>query len=238
MATTKAAKYKRVLLKVSGEALSFEDGKGIDPEKLKKVAKEVKALKRLGVQVGIVVGGGNFWRGRSSGEMDRATADQIGMLATCMNGLALKDAFSNEKIDTRLLTAVSMPVVAEPYTINRARTLLDRNVVCIFSGGTGSPFFSTDTGAALRAVEIKADVILLAKNVDAVYDSDPATNPKAKKYDKITHTEVLEKDLKVMDSTAASLCRDNNIKIHVFGLKEKDAIIRACRGEKIGTVVY
>ena len=238
MATKKAAKYKRVLLKVSGEALAGKDGKGLCPEKLEKVAKEVKSLVRMGVQVGIVVGGGNFWRGRTSGDMDRALADQIGMLATCMNGLALKDAFTTAKIDTRLLTAVSMPSVAEPYTINRARDLLDRNVVVIFAGGTGSPFFSTDTGAALRAVEIQADVILLAKKVDAVYDSDPEKNPKAKKFDKITHTEVLEKDLKVMDATAASLCRDNNMKIHVFGLAEKDAIIRACKGEKIGTVVY
>lgn len=238
MATKKAAKYKRVLLKVSGEALAGNDGKGLCPEKLEKVAKEVKALVKMGVQVGIVVGGGNFWRGRTSGDMDRALADQIGMLATCMNGLALKDAFNTAKIDTRLLTAVSMPSVAEPYTINRARDLLDRNVVVIFAGGTGSPFFSTDTGAALRAVEIQADVILLAKKVDAVYDSDPEKNPKAKKFDKITHTEVLERDLKVMDATAASLCRDNGMKIHVFGLAEKDAIIRACKGEKIGTVVY
>lgn len=238
MATKQAAKYKRVLLKVSGEALSGKDGKGLCTENLAKVAKEVKALVKMGVEVGIVVGGGNFWRGRTSGDMDRALADQIGMLATCMNGLALKDAFDQAKIDTRLLTAVSMPQVAEPYTINRARELLRRGIVCIFAGGTGSPFFSTDTGAALRAVEIKADVILLAKKVDAVYDSDPEKNPKAKKYAKISHTEVLEKDLKVMDSTAASLCRDNNMMIHVFGLAEKDAIVRACKGEKIGTVVY
>lgn len=238
MATGKTAKYKRVLLKVSGEALACEDGKGISPEKLAKVAKEVKSLVKMGVQVGIVVGGGNFWRGRTSGDMDRALADQIGMLATCMNGLALKDALSTAKIETRLLTAVSMPSVAEPYTINRARTLLDKGVVVVFAGGTGSPFFSTDTGAALRAVEIQADVILLAKKVDAVYDSDPEINPNAKRFDKITHTEVLEKDLKVMDSTAASLCRDNGMKIHVFGLAEKNAIVRACKGEKIGTVVY
>ncbi len=230
-------KYKRVLLKVSGEALS-KDGQGLCPENLKKVAAEVKQLLKMGVQVGIVVGGGNFWRGRTSGDMDRALADQIGMLATCMNGLALKDALNNAKVDARLLTAVSMPSVAEPYSINRARTLLDRGVVCIFSGGTGSPFFSTDTGAALRAVEIKADVILLAKNIDGVYDSDPLINRNAKKFDKISHTEVLERDLKVMDSTAASLCRDNNMKIHLFGLAEKDAILKACRGEKIGTVVY
>jgi len=231
------SKYKRVLLKVSGEALS-EGGRGLSAENLANVAKEVKQLRDMKVEVGIVVGGGNFWRGRTSGDMDRTVGDQIGMLATCMNGLALKDALMQAGIETRLLTAVSMPVIAEPYSINRARTLLDRGVVCIFAGGTGCPFFSTDTGAALRAVEIKADVILLAKNIDGVYDSDPNLNPKAKKYDKISHTEVLEKDLKVMDSTAASLCRDNNMTIHVFGLAEKDAIIRACKGEKIGTVVY
>ena len=232
------SKYKRVLLKVSGEALSAEDGKGLSPEKLKNVAKDIKALRKLGVEVGIVCGGGNFWRGRTSGDMDRALADHIGMLATCMNGLALKDALTNAGIDARLLTAISMPNVAETYNINRARTLLDRGIVVILAGGTGNPFFTTDTGAALRAVEIKADVILLAKNIDGVYDSDPNINPKAKKFDRISHTEVLEKDLKVMDATAASLCRDNNMTIHVFGLAEKNAILRACKGEKIGTVVY
>ena len=239
MAAAKAqAKYKRVLLKVSGEALSAEDGKGLSPEKLQNVAKDIKALRKLGVEVGIVCGGGNFWRGRTSGDMDRALADHIGMLATCMNGLALKDALTNAGVDSRLLTAIAMPTVAETYNINRARTLLDRGVVVILAGGTGNPFFTTDTGAALRAIEIKADVILLAKNIDGVYDSDPNINPKAKKFDKISHTEVLEKDLKVMDATAASLCRDNNMTIHVFGLAEKNAILRACKGEKIGTVVY
>lgn len=237
-AEAKQAKYKRVLLKVSGEALSAEDGKGLSPEKLKNVAKDIKALRKLGVEVGIVCGGGNFWRGRTSGDMDRALADHIGMLATCMNGLAIKDALKNAGVDARLLTAISMPSVAETYNINRARTLLDRGAVVILAGGTGNPFFTTDTGAALRAIEIQADVILLAKNIDGVYDSDPNINPKAKKFDKISHTEVLEKDLKVMDATAASLCRDNNMTIHVFGLAEKNAILRACKGEKIGTVVY
>jgi len=232
------SKYKRVLLKVSGEALSGEGGKGLSPEKLAKVAQEIKKLVKMDVQVGIVVGGGNFWRGRTSGEMDRALGDHIGMLATCMNGLALKDALDQAKVEARLLTAISMPDIAEHYSIDRARAILDRGNVVIFAGGTGCPFFSTDTGAALRAIEIKADVILLAKNIDGVYDSDPAINKNAKKFDKISHTQVLEKDLKVMDSTAASLCRDNNMTIHVFGLAEKDAIIRACKGEKIGTVVY
>ena len=231
------AKYRRVLLKVSGEALSKE-GTGIDPEKLAVVVAEVKQLLDMGVQVGIVVGGGNFWRGRSSENMDRATADQIGMLATCMNGLALADAFSQAGIEAKVQAAFAIDQICEAFTVKGARKLLDEGKVVIFTGGTGHPFFSTDTGAALRAIEIEADVILLAKNIDAVYDSDPAKNPNAKKYSKISHTEVLEKDLKVMDSTAASLCRDNGMKIHVFGLKEPNAIIRACAGEEIGTIVY
>ena len=231
------AKYKRVLLKVSGEAIS-KDGHGIDPDGLSKVAAEVKELLAMGVQVGIVVGGGNFWRGRSSEKMDRALADQIGMLATCMNGLALKDAFAQAGIPAELMAAFEVTQMCRAFSVEDARRYLAEGKVVIFTGGTGHPFFSTDTGAALRAIEIQADVILLAKNVDAVYDSDPAKNPDAKKYSKITHSEVLEKDLKVMDSTAASLCRDNGMKIHVFGLKEPNAIIRACSGEEIGTIVY
>ena len=231
------AKYKRVLLKVSGEALS-KNGTGIDSDKLAVVAKEVIELLNMGVQVGIVCGGGNFWRGRSSEKMDRATADQIGMLATCMNGLALKDAFINAGIKAELMAAFSVSQMCREFNVLDARKLLDEGTVVIFTGGTGHPFFSTDTGAALRAIEIQADVILLAKNVDAVYDSDPAKNPDAVKYSRISHSEVLEKDLKVMDSTAASLCRDNNMMIHVFGLSEPDGIIRACSGEEIGTIVY
>ena len=231
------AKYKRVLLKVSGEALS-KNGTGIDPDKLAVVAAEVRQLLDMGVQVGMVCGGGNFWRGRSSEKMDRAIADQIGMLATCMNGLALVDALKGAGIPAELMAAFSVSQMCREFNVTEARRLLSEGTVVVFTGGTGHPFFSTDTGAALRAIEIQADVILLAKNVDAVYDSDPAKNPNAKKYSKITHSEVLEKDLKVMDSTAASLCRDNGMKIHVFGLAEKDAIIRACAGEEIGTIVY
>ena len=231
------AKYRRVLLKVSGEALS-KNGTGIDPEKLAAVAEEVKQLTDMNVQVGIVCGGGNFWRGRSSEKMDRATADQIGMLATCMNGLALKDAFISAGLKAELMAAFNVSGICREFNVLEARKLLGEGTVVIFTGGTGHPFFSTDTGAALRAIEIQADVILLAKNVDAVYDSDPAKNPNARKYSRISHTEVLEKDLKVMDSTAASLCRDNGMMIHVFGLAEPDAIIRACSGEEIGTIVY
>ena len=232
------SKYKRVVLKISGEALAGSGRFGLDEDTLNGVAQDVKKLKDMGVQVAIVVGGGNFWRGRTSNNMDRATADYMGMLATCMNGLALQDAFERNGLDTRLQTAIEMKAVAEPYIRRRALSLLNRGIVVIFAAGIGSPFFSTDTCAALRATEMDADVILLAKKVDAVYDSDPELNPNAKRYTTITHTEVLEKDLKVMDSTAASICRDNKIKIHVFGLAEPNGIIRACAGEDIGTLVY
>ena len=232
------SKYKRVLLKISGEALAGAAGHGIDPAMTKKVALDVKKLVDLGVQVGIVVGGGNFWRGRTSPEMNQATADYMGMLATCINALGLQEAFEAEQIEARVLTAVQMDTIAESYSRKRADALLDRGIVVIFGGGTGCPYFTTDTAAALKAAEMQADVILLAKNVDAVYDSDPVTNPNAKKYTKLTHSEVLQKELKVMDSTAASLCRDNNIMIHVFGLAEPDGIVRACRGEEIGTIIY
>ena len=231
-------KYKRVLLKISGEALAGENKNGINDAMLAKVAADVKALKNMGVEVAVVVGGGNFWRGRTSKNMDRATADYMGMMATCINALALQDAFEQAGMPTRVQTAIEMRQIAEPYIRRRALHHLERGYIVIFAAGVGSPFFSTDTCAALRATEMNCDVILLAKNVDAVYDSDPAINPNAKRFKTITHTEVLEKDLKVMDSTAASLCRDNNIKIHVFGLAEENAIIRACSGEDIGTLVY
>ena len=230
-------KYKRVILKVSGEALAGEKRFGINEEMLKKVARQIKEIHDLGVQVGIVVGGGNFWRGRTSEHMDRATADYIGMLATVMNALALQDAFEAEGMPTRVHTAIEMREVAEPYIRLKAISQLKKNKIVIFAAGTGNPFFSTDTTAALRAAEIDAEVILLAKNVDAVYSDDPATNPDAVKYDSLTHREVLEKDLKVMDSTAASLCRDNNINIHVFGIAEDGNVMKAVCGEKIGTII-
>ena len=231
-------KYKKVLLKISGEALAGEKKTGLDEEMLQQVAEQVKAIKDMGVQVAVVVGGGNFWRGRTSQSMDRATADYMGMLATVINSLALQDAFERNGIPARVQTAIEMREVAEPYIRRKAISEMNKGSVVIFGAGTGNPFFSTDTTAALRAAEIEADVILLAKKVDAVYDSDPETNPDAKKYDELTHQEVLEKDLKVMDSTAASICRDNKIMIHVFGLSEPENVIKAVCGEKIGTFIY
>lgn len=230
-------KYKRIILKVSGEALAGPKHFGLDEDMLNMVAAEVKKVCELGVQVAVVVGGGNFWRGRTSKSMDRATADYMGMLATVINSLALQDAFEANGIPTRVQTAIEMREVAEPYIRRRAISQLNKNTVVIFGAGTGNPFFSTDTTAALRAAEIEADVILLAKKVDAVYDSDPETNPDAKKYTVLTHQEILEKNLQVMDSTAASICRDNKIRIHVFGLNEPDNIIRAVCGESIGTII-
>ena len=230
-------KYKRVLLKISGEALAGEQRFGINDEIVGNVAKQIKEVFDLGVEVAIVVGGGNFWRGRTSQSMDRATADYMGMLATVINSLALQDALENIGVPTRVQTAIEMREIAEPYIRRRAVSELNEKNVVIFGAGTGNPFFSTDTAAALRAAEIDADVILLAKKVDAVYSDDPETNPDAVKYDTLTHGEVLEKDLKVMDATAAALCRDNNIAIHVFGLSEQGNVLKAVYGEKIGTLI-
>ncbi|MBR2577172.1 MAG: UMP kinase [Firmicutes bacterium] len=230
-------KYKRVLLKISGEALAGEKKFGLDEEKLQMVALQVKSVLELGVQVAVVVGGGNFWRGRTSKSMDRATADYMGMLATVINSLALQDAFERNGIPTRVQTAIEMREVAEPYIRRKAMSHLRKDIVVIFGSGTGNPFFSTDTTAALRAAEIEAEVILLAKKVDAVYDDDPEKNPNAKKYDHLTHRDLLDQGLGVMDSTAASLCMENKIPIHVFGLNEKDGVVRAVCGEKIGTFI-
>ena len=227
----------RILLKLSGEALAGDKKTGFDEETVRKVALQVKQLVDNGTQVGIVIGGGNFWRGRSSGDMDRATADYMGMLATVMNAMALQDTFRAMGVQVRAQTALEIKEVAEPYARLRALTHLEHGDIVVFGGGTGSPFFTTDTAAALRATEMNAEVILLAKNVDAVYDSDPATNPNAKKFDEMTHMDIIEKDLKVMDLTAASLCKDNNIKIHVFALAEGGNIKRAVCGEKIGTLI-
>lgn len=231
------AKYKRVLLKISGEALAGEDHLGISEEMLKKVALQIKEITQMGVEVAVVVGGGNFWRGRTGKSMDRATADYMGMLATVINAMALQDSFEAEGIPTRVQSAIEMREVAEPYVRRKAMSHLEHGKVVIFGAGTGNPFFSTDTTAALRAAEIDAEVILLAKKVDAVYSDDPEKNPDAIRYESLTHREVLEKDLKVMDSTAASLCRDNNIAIHVFALAEEGNVMKAVCGEKIGTII-
>jgi len=230
-------KYKRIMLKLSGEALAGEGGYGIDFEVTNRIAEEIKELVEMGVEVGAVVGAGNIWRGRSGEGMDRTTADYMGMMATCINALALQDSLENIGVNTRVQTAIEMKEVAEPYIRRRAMRHLEKGRVVIFGAGTGNPYFSTDTAAALRAAEIEADIILLAKKVDGVYDKDPHIFDDAIKYSAITHLDVLEKGLKVMDSTAASLCRDNNIPILVFGLDKPGNIKRAILGEDIGTIV-
>ena len=231
------AVYKRILLKLSGEVLAGKQGHGIDFDTVQEICKWVNACSKLGVQIGLVVGGGNFWRGRSSGNMDRTRADHIGMLATAMNALALADALEQYGLEVRVQTAIEMRQVAEPYIRNRAIRHLEKGRVVIFGCGTGNPFFSTDTAAALRAAEIDADIIFKATNVDGVYDKDPNKYADAVKYDTLTHTEVLSNGLAVMDSTAASLCRDNNIPILVFNLSDPENIVRAAKGENIGTIV-
>ena len=233
-----SVKYKRVLLKLSGEALAGSLQKGISYETLLRVCESIKKCVDEGVEVGIVVGGGNFWRGRASvGQMERTRADKIGMLATIMNSIALSDAFETVGVSAVVRTSVDMPAVAKRFTREDSLQDMKEGQVVIFGGGTGSPFFSTDTTAALRAAEISADVILMAKMVDGVYDSDPKTNPQAKKFDKISFSEILSKDLKVIDSTAASMCRDNNTPVFVFSLSDPENILRAVRGENIGTVL-
>ena len=229
--------YKRILLKISGEVLAGGKGMGIDYDTVLNICSAVKECVDMGVEVGLVVGGGNFWRGRSSGDMDRTRADHIGMLATVMNSLALADALEHLKVPVRVQTAIAMQQIAEPYIRNRAVRHLEKGRVVIFGCGTGNPFFSTDTAAALRAAEIGADVIFKATNVDGVYDSDPKQNPEAKKYDTLSHIDVLKDGLHVMDSTAASLCMDNSIEILVFNLNDPHNIVKAITGEHIGTIV-
>lgn len=229
-------KYKRILIKVSGEALS-SDKAIFDPAIVAKTAQEIKTLKEMGVQLGIVMGGGNIWRGRQGSEMDRPTADYMGMLSTAVNALYLQDALTRIGVDCRIMTAFSIEKVGEMYHQQKAMRYLDEGKVLLFACGTGSPFFSTDTGAALRAAEINADVLLLAKNVDGIYDSDPGKNPNAVKYDYITYAEYLTKNLKVMDAAAVAICQDAALNVLLFGLNEKDSIRRAVLGEKIGTVL-
>ncbi len=231
-------KYKRVLLKLSGEALAGEQKTGIDIKTLGAICDKIKEVADLGVQVSIVVGGGNFWRGRRNGEqMEKTTADYMGMLATTMNALALQDALEARGLHTRVQTAIEMREIAEPYIKRKAAKHLEKGRIVIFACGTGNPYFTTDTAAALRAAETESEVILLGKNIDAVYSADPRLDKTAVKYDEITYAEVLNQDLKVMDSTATALCKDNNIPLQVFAIADPENIVRAVKGEKVGTIV-
>ena len=230
-------KFKRVLIKLSGEALAGERGYGIDNETVKNIAGAIKNAQELGTEIAIVVGGGNIFRGRSGEEMDRTTADHMGMLATVINSLALQSTLENMGVLTRLQTGIEMNSIAEPYIRRRAMRHLEKGRVVIFGAGSGNPYFSTDTAAALRAAEIDAEMILLAKKVDGVYDYDPKENPNAKKYDKLSYLDVVNQDLKVMDLTAITLCKDNNIPVRVFSLDEPDNIVRILEGEEFGTLI-
>ena len=231
------AKYKRVIIKLSGEALAGKQGFGLDEQVISRVVDQIAEVKDMGVQIGIIIGGGNFWRGREGKEMDRTTADHMGMLATVINSLAMQDALERRGIPTRVQTALTITRVAEPYILRKALSHLEKGRVVIFACGTGNPYFSTDTGAALRAAEINADVLLLAKNVDGIYDSDPKLNPAAKKIEVITHMEFIQQNLKAMDTTAITICMENDIPVLAFGLFEENAIRRAVTGEKIGTII-
>ncbi len=229
-------KYKRVLIKLSGEALAGDKGFGLDYPTVLEICKNIKDAYELGAEIAIVVGGGNFWRGRSSGDMERTRADQIGMLATVMNALSVADALENLGVEVRVQAALQMQQVAEPYIRNRATRHLEKGRVVIFACGTGNPFFSTDTAAALRAAEINADIIFKATMVDGVYDKDPKKYPDAVKYDTLTFTQVLTDQLNVMDMTAATMCRDNKLPILVFDMADGN-IVKAIKGETIGTLV-
>jgi uridylate kinase len=234
----KMAKYKRVILKISGEALSGEKGFGLDDKMISYVVGQLKRIHEEGVEVGIIVGGGNFWRGREGKNMDRTTADHMGMLATIINALALQDALEAVNVQTRVQTALTIQRVAEPYILRRAIRHLEKGRIVIFACGTGNPYFSTDTGAALRAAEIEADVLLLAKNVDGIYDSDPKTNENAKKLSEVSYMDFISKGLKAMDTTSVSMCMENNIPIIAFALNEEDSLVRAVNGEEIGTIIH
>lgn len=229
--------YRRIILKLSGEALAGKNGFGVDYDTVVSICQSIKKCVEMGTQVGIVVGGGNFWRGRSSGKMDRTRADHMGMMATVINSLALADALEGLEVPARVQTAIAMQAIAEPYIRSRAVRHMEKGRVVIFGCGTGSPFFSTDTAAALRAAETGADIVLKATMVDGVYDKDPHKYPDAKRYGEVSFSEVLERNLSVMDMTAASLCRDNRMPILVFDLSDPENICRAVCGENIGTIV-
>lgn len=230
-------KYKRILLKLSGEALAGEKKFGLDYSVITDICKSIKKCAEAGVEIGIVVGGGNFWRGRSSGGMDRTRADHMGMLATTINALAIADVLESMNLDVRVQTAITMQQVAEPYIRNKAMSHLNKGRIVIFGCGTGNPFFSTDTAASLRAVEIEAEIFFKATMVDGVYDKDPNKYSDAVKFDELTFSEVLSKELAVMDSTAATLCRDNQMPLLVFDMSDPENIYRAAMGETIGTII-
>ena len=232
-----SVKYKRVLIKVSGEALAGEDRFGVNGDQLEKVAKQIKEIRDIGVEVGIVVGGGNFFRGRTGGNIDKPTADYMGMLATVMNGLALQDALLSVGCEAKLMTSIEIRDMAEGYARRKALDYLAEGKVVVFGGGTGSPFFTTDTTAALRAAEIGADVLLLAKSVDAVYSADPDIDPDAERYTELSYMDIIDRDLRVMDLTAATLCKDTGTKIYVFALAKEGNLMKVINGENVGTLI-
>ncbi|MDE6614700.1 MAG: UMP kinase [Clostridia bacterium] len=232
------AKYKRVIIKLSGEALAGEKGFGIDETIVAYVVNQIKKVFEQGTEIGIIIGGGNFWRGRQALKMERSAADHMGMLATVMNSLALQDALEAAGVPCRVQTALTITRIAEPYILRKALRHFEKGRVVIFACGTGNPFFSTDTGAALRAAEINADVLMLAKNIDGVYDSDPKKNPNAKKYDELSYMKVVQDGLQAMDATAITLCMENKIPIIAFALKEEDSLLKAVNGERIGTLIH
>lgn len=233
-----AIKYKRVLIKVSGEALAGEDKFGVNDAELEKVARQIKEIREAGVEVGVVVGGGNFFRGRTGGNIDQPTADYMGMLATVMNGLALQDALLSVGCPAKLMTSIEIRDMAEGYARRKALDYLNEGKVVVFGGGTGSPFFTTDTTAALRAAEIGADVLLLAKNIDAVYSADPKKDPNAERFLELTYMDIIDRDLKVMDLTAATLCKDTGTRIYVFALAEEGNLMKVINGENVGTLIH
>ncbi len=229
--------YKRVLLKLSGEAMAGDNKTGINPDVVDSITEKVVKLVNMGIQVGIVTGGGNFWRGKNGYKMESTTSDYMGMLATVLNSLAMKDALVSKGIKAVVQTSIIMTQIAEPYTKRDMEKHFEEGAVVVFGGGTGHPFFSTDTTAALRAAEMRADVILVAKTIDGVYSADPKVDPNAIKYTEITYDEVLSKNLKVMDASSIAICRDNNIPLSVFSLHDTENIVRAANGENIGTIV-
>ncbi len=233
-----AIKYKRVLIKLSGEALAGDDKFGVNPDMALKTAQQIKEIRDQGVEVAIVVGGGNFFRGRTGGNIDRPTADYMGMLATVMNALVLQDSLLSIGCEAKVMTAIEIRDMAEGYSRRKALDYLEDGKVVIFGGGTGSPFFTTDTTAALRAAEVGAEVLLLAKNIDAVYSADPKVDPSAERYSELTYMDIIEKDLKVMDLTASTLCKDTGTQIYVFALAEEGNLMRVINGENVGTLIH